>query len=140
MVAADVTQVMETTKLGRQVEILDPAQMPLAPVRPNRLKILLAALLLGPVAGVALAMLAEMLDSTLRSVDDFARAVPEPILGTTPLLTHRVARPVGRLRRHWIPATMTASVLVLAVLYLGRDRLVERFAGDTRPALVLEPE
>ena len=84
MIASDISQAVETTDLGLRIEIVDPAQLPLEPSWPNRKKILVLAALLGPVLGVGFAFLSEMLDPTLRTLEDIQRVAPEPVLGTLP--------------------------------------------------------
>lgn len=138
LVASDVSQAMETTKLGLQMEILDPAQIPLAPSRPNRSQILLAALLLGPVVGAGWAFLSESHDGTLRTLDDFARFATEPILGTAPLLSRRIPNP-SRTKKYWVPAAVAMVLLLTAVLYVSSDALNARLS-TAQPLHVVDPE
>jgi len=138
LVASDVSQAMEMTKLGLQIEILDPAQTPLAPVRPDRTKILLSALFLGPLLGLALSFLGETMDSTLRSRDEFARVFPEPILGATPLLS-KVPTRRGRVRRYWIPATASALIVLTVVFFISRDSLVDKLDKRVRVLKMVNP-
>ena len=139
LVASDVSEAMETTKLGLQVEVLDPAQLPLYPTEPDRKRILMAALFLGPVIGVGFTVLGEMMDSTLRSLDDFKRLFPEPVLGTIPYQSGKVRRP-GKVRRYWVPATVSAVVVLTAALLLAGDSIVGRFLKDTEPVTAIQPE
>ncbi len=138
MVAGDVSQAVETTKLGLRVEILDPAQLPLKPSRPNRGKILLAALLLGPLLGAGLAFLAEATDSTLRSLEDFRRIFPEPILCTTPLLTSRVS-PARGLKRYWIPATLLLILVLTGGFFMARKSMLRGLDAVTEPVHIVNP-
>lgn len=139
MVAGDVSQAVENTKLGMQVEILDPAQVPLNPSRPNRRKILLASLLLGPLLGAGLAFLAEAADSTLRSLEDFRRQFPEPILCTTPLLASRVAPKQG-LRRHWVPAALLLIALLTVGFFIAREPLLRSLDAFAEPVHIVNPK
>jgi uncharacterized protein involved in exopolysaccharide biosynthesis len=139
MIASDVSQAVELTKLGLRVEILNPAQLPLEASRPQRAKILLAALLLGPVFGAGVAFLLETADPTLRSIDDFKRMFPEPILCTTPLISSLVPRQRGW-RRHWVAAT-TAGVLILAAGFLlARQTILKDWSLSQTPVRVASPE
>ncbi len=127
LVASDVNQAMETTDLGVKMEILDPAQLPLEPVRPDRAKILLAALVLGPLVGVGVAFLSETMDPTLRTLEDFRRVVPEPILGTAPLLTRLQVRH-SWWRRHWVSASIAIVLIVSGTIYVNRSALAEHLS------------
>lgn len=66
------------------VAIVEPASLPLAPARPNRLLNLGLGLLLGLVAGVGLAFLSESLDTRLHLLDSIQRVTRAPVLGLVP--------------------------------------------------------
>lgn len=139
LVASDVSQAVEITNLGLKTEILDPASLPLTPSRPNKKKILLASLFLGPLIGVAIAFMSETLDPTLRSLEDFARIMPEPILGTTPLLARLPIR--GRwLRRHWVPVGVAGVVLLAAIVLVARTTLLSNLVTLGRPVQMATPK
>jgi uncharacterized protein involved in exopolysaccharide biosynthesis len=137
MVASDVSQAVETTNLGTRVEILDPAQTPLRPSHPNKMRIFMAALLIGPMLGVALSVAAEVFDPTLRTLDDIRRIAPEPIFGTIPLLTALAKRERG-IRRHWIPATLGGIVLLTALFFVARATVLPDL-GASPPVKVVDP-
>ena len=139
LVASDVSQAVEVTKLGVQFKILDPASLPLTQSSPNRRKLLLASLLLGPLLGIGLVFLRESQDVTLRSVEDFTRAVPEPILGTTPRLG-RLANRRSWVRRYWIPATLGGVVLLTAVFFMARTSILRDFVTAGQPVHLVNPE
>jgi uncharacterized protein involved in exopolysaccharide biosynthesis len=139
LVASDVSQAVEVTKLGLQIDIISPAPLPLKPSYPNRVKIMLAALLLGPLLGAGIAFLSEVTDPILRSMSDFARVVPEPILGTTPLLTKLVTRR-SWLRRYWVPVTLSTVVLVTGAFYVVRESLLEKLASTSVPVQLTDPK
>jgi hypothetical protein len=106
---------MQITNLGVKVEILDPPQIPLRPVRPDKLKMLMAALVLGPLLGLGIAFVTELLDPTLRTLADFRRVSSAPVIGTAPLVTGRAALGKG-LAANWKAFAITC-VLVLTVLF-----------------------
>lgn len=139
MVASDVSRAVEITKLGMQIEILDPANRPLSPSHPNRAKILLASLLLGPLIGAGMAFVGEAADSTLRTLDDFARVVPEPILGATPLLGRLTVRRRW-IRRHWVPASVALVVLLATTIFVFRDQLLAHVWTKGTPVKVVSPD
>jgi uncharacterized protein involved in exopolysaccharide biosynthesis len=140
LVASDVSQAVELTKLGLQIEILDPASLPLAPSRPNRTKILLASIFLGPLLGVGLAFLSETLDPTLRSLEEFARIFPEPILGTTPLLTRLTTFRRPWIRRHWVPATLGGVIVLTLAILAVRSTVVHDLLVKSAPVRMVNPE
>ncbi len=139
LVASDVSQAVEMTKLGLQIEILDPARMPLSPSRPNRMKILAASLFLGALLGTGIAFLSETLDPVMRSLSDFAKIVPEPLLGTTPLLSH-VTDHRPWVRRHWIPLALALVIGVTGAVFLIRSSVLQSWATTGQPVKVVNPE
>jgi uncharacterized protein involved in exopolysaccharide biosynthesis len=138
LVASDVSQAVETTNLGLRVEILDPAQAPLAPSRPNKMKILLAAMLVGPLLGAAFALLVEVMDPTLRSLDEIRRLSPEPVLGITPLLGSIDTK--KGLRRYWIPGVVTGVLLLTVAFFVMRGTVLRDLAVAGRPVQTVNPE
>ena len=139
LVASDVSQAVEMTKLGLQIEILDPARLPLSPSRPNRMKILAASLFLGALLGTGIAFLSETLDPVMRSLSDFAKIVPEPLLGTTPLLSH-VTDHRPWVRRHWIPLALTLVIAATGAAFLIRSTVLQTWATTGQPVKVVNPE
>jgi len=68
------------------VRIIDRAQVPGAPYKPNRQRMVMLWLLLGLAAGVALAFLREYLDNTFKHSEDAEEKLGLPVLGVVPLL------------------------------------------------------
>ncbi len=138
LVASDVSQAMEMTNLGLRIEILEPPEVPLGPARPNRRRILIAALLMGPVLGLGVAFAAELLDPTLRSLGDFQRVFDGPILGTTPLLSG-AARPDATF---WRRNGLWVAIAIVVVLTLGYRALKPLWhdPGRITPVYLVDPE
>ncbi len=139
MVASDISQAAEAKELGLQLEIVDPAQYPLAPSWPDARKIIGLAILMGPILGVGFSFLTEMLDPTLRSLEQIERVAPEPVLGTLPLIDAVLPRPRG-LRRYWIPVTLAGVVLVTAVFFVARATVLPNLGPTVTPVKTVEPE
>jgi hypothetical protein len=139
MVASELQQRVETTSLGLHVKIVDRARLPFNPYWPNKKRIMMLAMLLGPVLGIGLAFLAELLDPTLRSLDDIHRIFPdEPILGTLPLVNKVIPSKSG-LRRRWVPVTV-ASVLALTVGFFVAKETIWPNLGVPKDAIeAVEP-
>jgi capsular polysaccharide biosynthesis protein len=138
MVASDVSQAVETTNLGLRIEIIDPAQVPLKPSRPNRMKILVSAILVGPLIGIGFAFLSELLDPTLRTLEDIKRVAPEPVFGTIPLIDNLPQKRKG-IRRHWIPAALAGIALLTAVFFVARTTILSDFEMVKPPFHTIDP-
>lgn len=71
---------------NNNISIIDPAKAPHFASHPSPRKNLMTAALLGLILGVGLAFLIEMLDESIRSVQDVERKLGLPLLGSIPKL------------------------------------------------------
>ncbi len=140
VVGTDVRGAIEGAKLGVKINILDPARVPLAPSHPNRKKLILASILMGGLLGAGMAFIMETMDPVLRTVEDFGRIVPEPVLGTTPLLSRRLIVKRGWLRRYWVPATLVTVMLLTGGFFLMRGQVLYKLAATQVPIQMVSPE
>jgi len=86
---SELSENMEKKQKGEQFQILDPANFPLKPVRPNRQMIVLFGLLAGLGAGFGLAFVWDNLNTSFRRSDDLNTYVNLPLLATIPALVTR---------------------------------------------------
>ncbi|MBI4676087.1 MAG: polysaccharide biosynthesis tyrosine autokinase [Elusimicrobia bacterium] len=68
--------------LGNNVRVVDPAEVPTTPSKPNKKRTLLLAVLMGLVAGCGLALVLEHIDLSIRSQDDVENRLGLPFLGS----------------------------------------------------------
>ncbi len=67
--------------------VMDYADVPETPYKPNRKAIILTGLVVGALLGLALAFLLEYLDNTFRSTEEVEHKLKLPVIGTLPELT-----------------------------------------------------
>jgi succinoglycan biosynthesis transport protein ExoP len=67
--------------------VVDPAFVPLVPIKPNKRLIVAVALFMGLLVGAMLALLVDVLDNTLKTSLDVESRLKEPVLTVLPLLT-----------------------------------------------------
>ena len=67
------------------VQIIDPATIPVTPISPNRRRNITAGLLVGLILGVTLAFVQEALDSSVRTAEEAERLVNAPALAVIPI-------------------------------------------------------
>ena len=83
-------RVSETSATGdlqtANARVVDPAIKPIEPVKPNKKLIVLLALVVSGMFGVALAFLLDILDATIKNLDDVERKLDVPMLGLLPLV------------------------------------------------------
>lgn len=82
--STQITESVQNTDIGMTIEIVERAAKPLSPVLPNKPKILMIALLLGGVLGVASLIVSEYSDTSFRSVEEVEEALGLRVLGTIP--------------------------------------------------------
>ena len=73
---------MVAAEKAGNVTILDPARVPVAPLPSRRLLKLMFGIVFGVIVGVGLSYLAELLNLTLRTVEEVERKIKLPVLGT----------------------------------------------------------
>ena len=71
--------------------VVDPATVPMTPVKPRKALIISISLFIGLMLGVVLALLLEYLDNTVRSGEDVANKLDVPMLGILPWVPGKYA-------------------------------------------------
>jgi uncharacterized protein involved in exopolysaccharide biosynthesis len=120
-----------TTEIGSKVAIVEPANKPVQPVRPDKIKILVLCFLFGATVGAAGLLLTEFTDSSYRSVDDVERQLGLRVLGTIPRVGN--ARWVSESSRKrtviWVAVCVTfVCVFISAFYFYGkstREQMIE---------------
>lgn len=82
--STQISEAAQSTELGAAVTLVEAASRPLEPVRPNKVKILALAFLLGSSIGGAGLLLTEFSDASFRSVEDVEKQLGLKVLGTVP--------------------------------------------------------
>ena len=86
---SELSENMENKQEGERFQLLDAANFPLKPLRPNRLMILLTGFLLGLGGGLGLAIVWDNWDTSFRKSDDINAYANVPVLATIPALMTR---------------------------------------------------
>lgn len=73
-------------------KMIDPPQVPIAPVAPNRPRTILIGFLVSLLAGVGLVFFLEYLDNTVKTVEDVSRYAQLPALSVIPAIRGRKQR------------------------------------------------
>jgi capsular exopolysaccharide synthesis family protein len=82
------TKIKEAGQLG-SVKIIDKAFVPGIPIKPNKKKNILFALLVGIGIGLVFTVFTEYLDTSIKGPEDIEETIDEPTLGIIPRLTIR---------------------------------------------------
>ena len=117
---------MEDRKAGENLEVLDTASLPEAPIEPNRLMIAAVGTGIGFILGVFLAGARELKDTSLKNLKDVRAYTNLAVLSSIPLLENALL--VRRKRRlFWLAWTSAVIVGTIAMsgsmyyYYFGRS-------------------
>jgi polysaccharide chain length determinant protein (PEP-CTERM system associated) len=83
---AQLAEDLERRQKGEQFRILDPANLPQKPFKPNRKKLALIGIMLGLGAGLGLAFFQEYLDHSFWEVEDLKEYTQLPVLAVVPTI------------------------------------------------------
>jgi polysaccharide chain length determinant protein (PEP-CTERM system associated) len=148
---AEVQANLERRQLGEQFRVIEPAFPPPSPSSPNRLVIIITALMAGLSLGVAAAVVAETADSTVHEAQDLQRELGIPVLASIPTIL--LGPDIAARRRRWIRNLAGAAGVVLfclaggAVTYIyvngafggGEEEQAEEARGAPGLRLLREP-
>lgn len=110
---AEMASELETHEAGERFVVLDPAVPPNRPFSPNRALIIGAGLVLGILAGIAVAIIIEMSDESVRHEREAAQIFGKPILVGIPKIITDQQHAWNRLRAAGVIAgTATAAASV----------------------------
>ena len=124
-----ISAALGVTQLGVPVEIVEPPMLPLYPASPDTMKILGAAIILGPLLSIGLLMGMERLSAVVKSAEQAEYELGAPVIGTIP---HIVGwrRPGSALSQHWPVLAVTLVLLLTGVAYVARNA-VSSMGGTT---------
>jgi len=131
---AQVAESMEQLQKGEQFRIHPPASFSKVVVAPNRLTLLMVALALSAGLATAVAMLAEVVDTSFHSAGDLRAYTTVPVLVRIAPIATEAALRQRRLRTRWIGAVALAAVALVAggasFAAHGNERLVRVLDRD----------
>lgn len=80
--SAKISKKLDNEEEGARFKVIEPARLPLTPIKPKKERIILLGLAMGVGLGCGIAFLLEMANGSFRSVEEAKEALPLPILGT----------------------------------------------------------
>lgn len=78
---AKISQTLENSDRGTKFRILEPARLPLKPVKPNVMMIMLGGLLVGLILGGVFIYVLELNDNSIKNIDEATLLLDFPIFG-----------------------------------------------------------
>jgi len=78
---AKISETLEQSDQGTKFQVLEPARLPLKPIKPNKPIILLAGLMIGIALGIIVLYLLELSDDSIRNEDQARMLLNLPVFG-----------------------------------------------------------
>ena len=82
--SAQISEAIQSTNLGLNLNIIEKAQRPISPVKPDKLQIILISLIFGGACGLGAILITEYMNDSFRSVEEVQRIMELPVIGTIP--------------------------------------------------------
>jgi capsular exopolysaccharide synthesis family protein len=82
--SAQITEAFENARVSGRFVVLEPANLPRTPGKPNRPVIILLALVLGGIVGVGSVLMAERQDQSMKNAEEVEILLGLPVLGAVP--------------------------------------------------------
>ena len=121
---AQAAEAQEKDRIAERYSLIEPAQLPETPVRPNRRAIVMLGFVLSLGAGLGLVALSEALDRRVRGVGALAGWSGLPVLAAIPYIA--TGTDIARRRRFKVAAA-SAVVVILALALLAQKLFVTPF-------------
>jgi succinoglycan biosynthesis transport protein ExoP len=82
--SSSISQALLQDVSSSKYRVVEAAKLPLAPFKPDRMKIILMGFILGLVIGCAAAVVAELFDTSFKKVEDIESDLGLPVMGVIP--------------------------------------------------------
>ena len=116
---AKISQGMEESQRGERFTIIEPAQLPEKPYKPNRIAIVLIGIILALGTGTGVAAVREAMDTSIKTTDELFSLTGAPVLSVIPEMESDEERRARRIKRTlWILAGLGAAALALVIVHL----------------------
>jgi len=95
-----ISEAVETSDLGARLSVLEPPLLPVKPSEPDPLKILGAAILLGPLASMGIVLVGEKMAVVVRTVEQAETELGTKVIATVPRI-EGWSRPGSYWQNNW---------------------------------------
>ena len=106
----------QEASVSARVKIIEQPAVPVRPAWPDRFRVLLLAVLAGPLLGLGAIVLAEYMDNSLKTVEEIEHELGLPVLGAVPRLVPANLRAGRRRHRRNAKEAGAAGALLFALL------------------------
>lgn len=79
-------QISQAILRESEFKVIQPAQIPLSPIRPDNRRLLVMGIILGLIVGGGIVFLVELMDNSYRKVNDVEKHLDLPVIGVVPII------------------------------------------------------
>lgn len=131
---ANISESLEEGQKGERFQVVEPADLPARPSKPDRLKAIAFALLASLVIGVGGSFALEVLDPTLRGSREFKAFFDIPILACLPVIQDDQLKRRGAVRRAAVLGGLVSimgAYMAFLAIYGGKILSILQTIGST---------
>jgi capsular polysaccharide biosynthesis protein len=116
---AKITQRLEASKEGTRYSIIEPARLPLNPVKPDKLKLIIVGMIFGSFAGTGLVFGKELMENSFLDIEDAKQNLELPVLGAiSRITTQEEIDKQKHKQKKWIIIALSASFILILLAML----------------------
>jgi polysaccharide biosynthesis transport protein len=124
---ARVSKDLELTDKGTQFKVVDPATLPVFPVKPDRIKLILVGLFLGIASGIGVVLGIDYLNKSFKDEDSIEESLKLPVLVAIPSMAiEGDSTAITQLDKRVLIATSAYLGFIMLLLF---KELLHKFAG-----------
>ena len=113
--SAKITERLDKSEERTKFVIIEPARLPLRPIKPNKLKLNFLGLILGGMTGLGFIYLLEYTDSSFKTPDELREYFDYPVLGSI----SKIVTEDDLKRRARFTKKVVVSILIIGLLVIG---------------------
>jgi len=118
--SAQISEAVQTSKLGLNFDIIEKARKPISPIKPDKFKVIIISLMFGLGIGMGAILISEYIDDSFRTVEEVERVLQLPVLGTIPKTIEQFQwerKEMGRKVLIWIISIFLLTTLISGAIY-----------------------
>ncbi len=130
--SAQINEAIQSTNLGVRISIIEKAERPISPVKPDKIKVILIAAMFGLICGFGSILVTEYMDDSFRTVDEVQKILKLPVLGTIPKTVSHFAwekRKRGRMILIWSIGMLLFITMISGAMFIYAKALQESSIG-----------
>ncbi|VAW55898.1 hypothetical protein MNBD_GAMMA07-2172, partial [hydrothermal vent metagenome] len=113
---AEIGQQLENERKGESFILIDPAQFPEKPIKPNRIAIILLSFIFSIAVGLGVALLKEVMDDSIRGVVNISKLLTEAPLAVIPIIYNTIDLQRQKRNNRIMLGSVIGSIIAVTLL------------------------